>query len=380
MKKIYFLLAAITILSCKTTHKEEKEAVAETEAKEQTVTLDSAQLKQAALSMDYPVMKTLNENLQVTGVVDVPPQNMVSVSFPLGGYLKSTRLIPGNNVKKGETIAVMEDPVYVQIQQEFLSAKARMEFLQADVVRQKELSDQDAAAKKNYQQVLSEFKVQQVTIKALEEKLRIVGINPDALSVATISRTINVKSPITGYVTKVNVNIGKYVNPSDVLFELVDPSDIHAALTVYEKEIAHIKKGMEATVALADYPDKKHRVEVILITQNVNDNRAGIVHCHFEDAHHDLLPGMFLNGSFKLPQTKAAAINEEAIISFEGKKYVFVATKDNEFEMLPVETGITENGFTILKEKKGIDWTKQKLVTKNAHLLLGKLKNKGEED
>jgi membrane fusion protein, heavy metal efflux system len=380
MKNIYLLMGTMWILSCKTTNTEETKTNTAADSKEQTVTLDSAQLKRAALSMDYPVVKTLNEILQVTGVVDVPPQNMVSVSFPLGGYLKSTRLIPGSNVKKGETIAVMEDPVYVQIQQEFLSAKAKMEFLQVDVVRQKELSDQDAGTKKNYQQVLSEFKVQQITIKALEEKLRIVGINPDALSVATISRTINLKSPITGYVTKLNVNIGKYVNPSDVLFELVDPTDIHAALTVYEKDIAQIKKGMMATVTLADYPNKKHPVEVILITQNINDNRAGIVHCHFEDAHHDLLPGMFLNGSFKLPQTKAATINEDAILTFEGKKYVFVAVKENEFEMMPVETGITENGFTILKEQKGTDWTKQKLVTKNAHLLLGKLKNKGEEE
>lgn len=380
MKYIYILFLTLWLFSCKTTSKEEDKPEIKADSAEQIIKLNPAQMKQAGLLMGYPVIQTLHDNLQVTGIVDVPPQNMISVSFPLGGYLKSTHLIPGSNVKKGETIAVMEDPVYVQIQQEYLSAKAKMEYLQADMLRQKELSDQDASTKKTYQQVLSEFKIQQITIKALEEKLRIVGINPDALSVATISRTINVKSPIAGYVTKVNVNIGKYVNPSDVLFELVDPTDIHAALTVYEKDIAFIKKGMMATVSMADYPEKKYAVEVILVTQNVGENRAGFVHCHFENPSRDMLPGMFLNGSFKLPQIKAATIPEEAVISFEGKKYVFVALNEHEFEMMPVETGITENGITILKEQKGIDWLKQKLVTKNAHLLLGKLKNKTEEE
>jgi cobalt-zinc-cadmium efflux system membrane fusion protein len=129
----------------------------------------------------------------------------------------------------------MEDQSYVQLQQDYLIAKAKMEFLQTDVQRQKELSDADATSKKNYQLVLSDFKTQQIMIKALEEKLKIIGIDPQQLSVAKISRTVSVRSPIAGYVTHVNVNIGKYVNPSDVLFELVNPDDIHASMTVFEK-------------------------------------------------------------------------------------------------------------------------------------------------
>jgi cobalt-zinc-cadmium efflux system membrane fusion protein len=176
----------------------------------------------------------MHVNIKVNGVVDVPPQSLVSISFPLGGYLK-VLIYYRNKCKKGEVLAIMEDQSYVQLQQDYLIAKAKMEFLQTDVQRQKELSDADATSKKNYQLVLSDFKTQQIMIKALEEKLKIIGIDPQQLSVAKISRTVSVRSPIAGYVTHVNVNIGKYVNPSDVLFELVNPDDIHASMTVFEK-------------------------------------------------------------------------------------------------------------------------------------------------
>ncbi|MFN3667413.1 MAG: efflux RND transporter periplasmic adaptor subunit, partial [Sediminibacterium sp.] len=289
-------------------------------------------------------------------------------------------LLPGMGVRKGEVIATLEDQSYVQLQQDFLMAKARMDFLSTDLERQKDLFAQDATSKKIYQQALADFKTQQVLIKSLEEKLRIVGIDPDKLTVSNISRTINLRSPINGFVTKINVNIGKYVNPADVLFELVDPDDIHAALTVFEKDIMLIKKGMRAEVSLADKPGKKYEVDVILVTRNVDEARGGLVHCHFEQANHELLPGMFLNGTFELENRKVKAVPESAIVRFEGKSYVFIAKDSSNFEMTEIETGVIQNGMVEIKTGESININEQKLVLKNAYSLLGKLKNKADED
>jgi len=217
-------------------------------------------------------------------------------------------------------------------------------------------------------------------IRSLEEKLRIVGIDPEKLSVNTITRTISLRSPINGYVAKVNVNIGKYVNPADVLFELVDPDDIHAALTVFEKDIMQIKKGMRASVTLADKPGKKYEVDVILVTRNVDENRGGLVHCHFENANHELLPGMFLNGSFELDNKKAIAVPESAVVRYQSKPYIFIAKDSTRFEMVEVEIGISDRQMIELKAKENTDWRQQKVVLKNAYSLLGKLKNKMEDD
>ena len=372
-------IVMVVLLSCGTKEEAATEVVKE-EEQETMIELNAEQLKNAGITIGYPAEMNMHSAIKVNGVVDVPPQGMVSVSFPLGGYLKSSHLLPGMGVKKGEVIAILEDQSYVQLQQDYLMAKAKMEFLNTDLVRQKELSEQDAASKKTYQQASSDFKIQQVLIRSLEEKLKIVGIDPEKLSVNTITRTISLRSPINGYVTKVNVNIGKYVNPADVLFELVDPDDIHAALTVFEKDIMQIKKGMRASVTLADKPGKKYEVDVILVTRNVDENRGGLVHCHFENANHELLPGMFLNGSFELDNKKAIAVPESAVVRYQSKPYIFIANDSSRFEMMEVEIGITDRQMVELKTKENIDWKQQKVVLKNAYSLLGKLKNKMEDD
>jgi len=376
----YILLPVLLILLSCGTKKEETTRESETTVVEKNVTLTAEQLKNGGIEIGVATEITMSASIKVNGVVDVPPQSMVSVSFPLGGYLKNSHLLPGMGVKKGEVIATLEDQSYVQLQQDYLVAKARMDFLSVDLERQKELSSQDAASKKVYQQVTADYKTQQVLIKSLEEKLRIVGIDPDKLTVNNISRTISLRSPINGFVTKVNVNIGKYVNPADVLFELVDPDDIHAALTVFEKDIMLIKKGMKAEVSLADKPGKKYEVDVILVTRNVDENRGGLVHCHFENANHELLPGMFLNGNFELENRKVFSVPESAVVRYEGKQYIFLAKDSSDFEMTEIETGIVQNGRVELKDNGTVNWKEQKLALKNAYSLLGKLKNKTEEE
>ncbi len=376
MKHFLYALLVISLLSCAG---KKIEKVEENSVKEITVLqLTDAQLKQAELETALAGNKTLHETVMVNGLVDVPPQSMISVSFPLGGYLKRTQLLPGMSVKKGEIIATMEDQSYVQLQQDYLVDKAKMEYLSADMQRQKELSENEATSKKSYQQAMSEYKVTQVMIKALEEKLRIIGIDPTLLNINNISRSVSLRSPINGYVTKVNVNIGKYVNPSDVLFELVNPDDIHAALTVFEKDLPLIQKGMSATVSLASNPTKKYAVEVLLVTKNINEARTGLVHCHFENPNHELLPGMFLSGSFDLSAKPTNVVPEEAVMRYEGKEYVFVAKNTHQFEMLEVQTGTRQSGFIGLKPNSGINFATTQFVTKNGYRLLGMLKNKAE--
>lgn len=379
MKRSFiYITALLGLLSCKSKPvDEDKKAHSENET---IVTLDSLQLKNAGIVTAFPQMKTMHTTVKVTGAVDVPPQSLVSISFPLGGYLKSTPLLPGFHVNKGQVIAIMEDQSYVQLQQDYLTAKARMEYLDTDVQRQKELSDADATSKKNYQLVLSEFKTQQILLKALDEKLRIINIQPANLSVQNISRTIPIYSPINGYVTKVNVNIGKYVNPADVLFELVNPTDIHAGITVFEKDINLFSKGTKGKVALLDKPNEWYDVEAILVTKNIDASRTGLVHCHFENPIHDLLPGMFLTGVFELDNKNVLTVPENALVRYAGKQYVFVTDDGKTFSLTPVEPGSIEKGFVELKVSDKGDLSKQKIVTEGAFALLGKLKNKGDDD
>lgn len=379
MKKIFLFLfsLAVFLFSCK---EKPKEATTNKKEEETTVvTLTQQQLEKAALQISTVETKSINSRLQVNGMVDVPPQSMVSVSFPLGGYLKSTKLLPGLEVNKGEVLAVLEDPQFIQLQQDYLMAKSKLVFAEADYNRQKELSTSQAVSEKNLQMAKAEYESQKILVKALEQKLALININPARLSESNISRSINVYSPIHGFVSKVNVNIGKYVSPTDVLFELVDPSDIHLNLTVFEKDASLLGIGQKVVAYNNNKPDEKHLAEIFLISRNVNEDRAVSVHCHFEDYDRKLLPGMYMNAIIEVKNKEAKAIPDDAIVRWQSKFYVFVAKANNQFEMTEVLVGGNADGYTAitLPGNKSLDGLQ--IVTKNAYTLLMKLKNSAEE-
>lgn len=378
-KNIFYIPLLVFLLACNNKAKDEATQQTTTQTAENVVVVDSIQKVNAGILTGKPEVRTIHSSIRLNGVVDVPPQSLVSISFPLSGYLKSTPLLPGYHVHKGMVIATLEDPSFVQMQQDYLTAKARMEYLSTDVQRQKELSDADATSKKNYQLVLSDYKAQQVLVKSLEEKLRIININPATLTVEKISRTVPVYSPIDGYVSKVNVNIGKYVSSADVLFELVNPDDIHAAMTVFEKDISYFKKGMLGRVALTDNPSEQYKVDVILVSKNVDENRSSLLHCHFDNPDHQLLPGMFLTGSFDISDITATVVPQEAIVRYMGKEYIFTTSDAMHFTITEVQTGASEDGYVQLKDADS-KMQQQDVAVKGAYALLGKLKNKMEEE
>ena len=374
IKTILLLTILTTFIACGNSKPAEKEAINEEET---IVNLTNDQIKNANIGLGKLEQKTVSSILKVNGKIDVPPQNMVSVSVPLGGYLKSTKLLPGMHVSKGEVIAVMEDQQYIQIQQDYLMAKAKLVYSTSEYNRQKELNQSKASSDKVFQQTEAEFTTQKIMVKALSEKLKLIGINPETINENTISKSINIYSPINGFVTLVNVNIGKYTQPSEVLFELVNPSDIHLALTIFEKDLSQISIGQKLLAYTNDKPNVKHQCEIILVGHTVSNDRITEVHCHFLDYDKTLFPGMYMNAEIELKKNNAFVLPEEAIVRFENSQYVFVEKNKNNFEMVPVSTASIENGFIeILDAEKLVS---KNIVTKGAYSILMKTKNKSEE-
>jgi cobalt-zinc-cadmium efflux system membrane fusion protein len=341
------------------------------------VSLTSQQITNGGIETAMPISQKLSTELHVNGSIDVPPQNIVSVSFPFGGYLKNTKLLPGMHVSKGEVIGLMEDQTLVQLQQDYLMAVARLKYLNLEYERQKTLQENNVNSAKTFQQVESDYASQKVLVSGYTQKLRMIHLNPASLTESNISSSVPVYSPINGFVSSVNVNIGKFVNPTDVLFELINPDDIHAALVVFEKDIAKVRKGQKATVSLVDDPGKKYLCEVILVTRNVNENRTGTVHCHFAQIPRTLLPGMFLNGTILLSDIDGLTVPEESVVRHGSRQYVLQAQSKNDFMLVPVITGVSQNGRVQLIDSTGI-LSGKPVITKNAYAVLSKMKNKSD--
>lgn len=379
MKKylILYSIPCLILLGCNSTKTTDDtpQVMATSVAEIDLVQLNPAQLRNANLQYGQLQLASVHKTLKVTGHMDVPPSNIVSISIPFGGYLKNTILIPGLRVKKGAIIAVMEDPAYIQLQQDYLTAKSKLEYVEADYQRQKGLNDTKATSDKVYQMAKNEFESQKYLVKSLSEKLKLIGLNPATLNESNISRTVNFTSPINGYVTKVNVNIGKYVTPTDVLFEIVDPSDLHLRLTVLENDATNLKIGNTVRFYTNNNADKKQLAHIAVITPNIGEEGTTDVHCHLVNENINLFPGTFVNAEVELNNAKVNTIQEEAVVKWQNKDYVFVKTGDGNFKMIPVITGTSTKGFIEITNSLG----NQPIVIKNAYTLLMKLKNSGEE-
>ncbi|MBD3748034.1 MAG: efflux RND transporter periplasmic adaptor subunit [Sphingobacteriales bacterium] len=377
MKYISILLLAVMLSACG--NKNQTESVVTTAQTESTIaTLSDQQIKNIGLETGKLEMKGISSILKLSGKIDVPPQNMISISIPLGGFLKNTNLLPGMHVQKGEVLATLEDQAYIILQQNYLTTKAKLKLAEQDFNRQKVLNKSQASSDKTFQQASTDYETLKIALKSLAEELKLINVNPNQLKEGNISSRIQVVSPISGYVTKVNANIGKYINTNEILFELVNPDDLHLALTVFEKDINQLKIGQQLTAYSNNNPQKKYDCKILLIGKDFAEDRSLLVHCHFENEKETkaLIPGMFMNAEVETETGNVPSIAENATVNYQGKDYVFVANDAHHFEMIEVQKGNTEKGFTAIKNAEALQ--NKEIVTHGAYDILMSLKNKEE--
>ncbi|WP_225865537.1 efflux RND transporter periplasmic adaptor subunit [Dyadobacter aurulentus] len=386
MKNILMLLCLLATLTFCTKKEEKEPESAEHEHHEEetnVVELTQAQYESAKIQTGTISMRSLSDVITANGVIDIPPQNLVSISAPLGGFVRETDLLQGMKVRKGQLIATIENPDFIQIQQDYLETQGKLEYARLDLNRQTELSKENINAQKILQLAAAEVKTQQARLAGLTERLKTAGISLAALEKGTISNKAAIYAPISGSVTTVNVNIGKYVNPTDVMFEIVDTDHLHVELSVFEQDIPRLKIGQLVRFTVSNNPQKEHLAKVYLINQKINEDRTVRVHCHLEKDDPGLLPQNFVKAMIESGATQLPALPDQAIVDFEGKSYVFIQQKEAgpemHFEMREVVRGISENGFTQIKSPGSKEMQTARIVIGGAYALLSKLKNSGEE-
>jgi len=376
-KHIYSLIVAAAILvACGDREAERPEAVADTTTEQDVVRLTPEQLKNAGITTASPEKRPLSTEIRVNGTLEVPPANIVSVNVPMGGFVRALNLIPGTRVRKGDVLFMLEDQQYIQLQQDYLTARSRVKFLEKEFARQKQLNASKATSDKVFQQIENDFESQKILLSALEEKLKLAGLQPQSLNESNISRRISVRSPVSGYVSRVNANTGKYVTPADVVCELVDPADLHLSLTVFEKDAIKMKVGQRVRFSPVNDSAKQYDARIHLVSPGISEERSFEVHCDIDRFSSELRPGMFVTARIAFGDTDVTAVPEDAVVKWNGSTYIFTEEEKLTYRMRPVTTGISNEGYIELTSAA----PPGKIVSANAYALLSMLKNAGEEE
>lgn len=341
------------------------------------VTLNETQQINSGITLGKLEQRVLSQRLKVNGKVELPPQSVVSVSVPLGGYLKSTKLIPGMAVRKGEVLGRLEDVQYISLQEDYLNMKEKLRYTEKEFFRQKVLNESKANSDKVFEQTEMLYHSQKIALKSLAEKLSLLNIDPNTLSEKGLSRGVTLYSPIDGYVSEVNVNRGKYVNPDDVLFELIDLNDLHLAIKVFEKDIDKIFLGQKILAYTNAQPNKTYEVEVRLMGKDIGADGSIEVYCHLINPDRNLFPGMYMNGEVEVRGAQVYSLPEEAVVSYEGKNHIFITKSSSEFEIRTIETGSKENKFIEVMGAETL--LNEDIVVKGAYAVLMKMKNVSDD-
>ncbi|WP_276381116.1 efflux RND transporter periplasmic adaptor subunit [Flavobacterium sp. H4147] len=375
-KKIIFAFTAILMLAA-CGKKEENKPTEAVKLDSNIITLSAEQAKNAGIITGNPQEKELSAIVQLQGEVTVPPNSLVNVTFPLGGYIKKTNIVAGMHVRKGQVLAVIEDMQYIQLQQDYLTAKEQFKAANLEFSRQKELNAKKASSDKVFEQVTAERETQRIAMASLAQKLELLGLNVNRLTASTITKAINVVSPVNGLVSKVNINNGKYVAPTEMLFELTNIQDVMLTFNVFEKDVQSLKEGQKLEVYSNSNPEKKFTAKIQFINHSLNQDRAAEVIARLDRYNPLFLPGLFVNADIHISNKKQLTLPENAIADWKGKSYVFEDNGNNSYKLVEVKAGIAQNGFKQFSSE--VITASSKVVIKNAYTLLMKAMNESAQ-
>ena len=347
------------------------------------VTLTTAEQQAGGVRLGALTQRPMSGGLKVNGVLDVPPENLVSVSAPLGGFIDRTDLLQGSRVRAGQVLAVIRNSDFVQLQQDYQETCSQLKFAKAEYERQGELYRQEVAPQKNFQRAQAEYEAMQVKVNAQAARLRLAGLPLGGRIVSTAT----LHAPKSGFVKAVNVSIGQSVTPTDVLFEIVNPEHLHVELTVFEKDIPQVREGQLIRFSLGnDSVSRERTAHVYLISKTISDERTVRVHAHLDREDEQLLPGTFVRAVIETNRVTVPTLPEKAVVQYGAQAYVFVAADPANqagratYRLVPVTRGVSEDGYTEVHLAATEQGKLLRFVVEGAYSLLGKLKNAEEEE
>lgn len=427
LKAIGIIISAFLIASCNSSGKKEIETSDSTvinkkqttekveEEHSEAIELTDEQMKAVGIEIGKVELKNLSSVIKASGQLEVPPQNKADVTSLVGGVIKRILVLEGNYVKKGQTVASIENPEFIKLQQEYLSIKKGHTYTVQEFERQKELKENDAGTGKIYQQAESNLMAERARLTGIETQMKQLGINPAPVANGHIVTQIPIRAPISGVVGHINISVGTYIDVTKSLMDIIDNSNIHCDLLVFEKDLFKVKVGQEVNFILTNQDNRQITGHVYGINQSFeSENKAVIVHAVIKDgAKHKLIPGMYVSALIKVGNENVMAVPVDAVVKSEGKEYIFVVDEehheqivDNDqekketeektvqgkneeksatdehkmaFKMVEVITGVSELGYvqiTFVDEVR----ENARVVTKGAFYILSKTKSGEEEE
>lgn len=371
IKTILIIIISLTLFNCTKSATQNTDTNAEKEdkiiAQNGRISISKEAFENEDLSMTSLVKEPVGSGISSTGVIDVPPNGRAVVSAHIGGYVKKSPLLIGDQVEKGQLLLTIENIEFLELQQAYLEASEQLKFLKSDYDRQQELYDEKISSEKSFLKAESDYKRTFATFTGLKKKLELLHIDPSQVALGNFTSVSKIYAPISGDVTEINVKTGSYISSSDEIMEIVNTDHLHLELKIFEKDMLDIKRGQTVYFNLPESGVEQYKGKVHLIGKSIGKDRTVKVHAHIDASDESgFIPGMFVQATIITGDSSGVGILQEAVTEIDNQAFVMLLQsedKDNYiFEKIVVELGEPYKGIILIENEDHLDLNGKYLV------------------
>lgn len=338
--KIYLILYFVIVTSLGACFQQQHKKNATSQANVTTpVILINEQMMLAGIKTCRLKKQVIFDCIECNGSIEADPNQKAMVCAPSRGYLKKILVHLGDYVNKGDMMAILEHPEYILLQQEYLETKSQYDYYKEDFTRQGELTLENATSLKIMQQAQNEFHKTEAHLVALKKQLALLGIEADSLQIENMISEIALISPMSGYVTSINGQIGMLCTEELPVVNVVGTRNPNLLLKTDEKFAPRIATGQFVNFSLIQKPDRNYIAKIRIASQLADENNMIHIRADILDTSEDLMPGSYVNACIQINADSVYALPNEAIISIEEKQYIFRKTDSLLFELVEIQTG-----------------------------------------
>lgn len=370
MKNIYILIIIVILGACKS-NEENSSSITSTE-KENGITISKQQFDSENMKLGTLTEQNFNQEISVSGMVDVAPSNKANVSTFIGGYITNTPLLIGDKVKKGQLLVTLKNIEFVEIQQQYLEIKESLNYLKSEFERQQTLFKEKITSQKKFLNAESNYKSSLAKFNGLRKKLQMLHLDPDKINQENLLSTINIYAPIDGNITKVHVTNGAYINSNEVILEIVNTDHLNLELDVFEKDILKVKQEQLIQFNIPESSNKTFKASVHLVGTSIDEsNRTVKVHGDIDNEQTIFIVGMFVEANIIIDSKAAAALPTSAIFKTNDSYYVLAldqkTTEGYQFKKINIKKGDEKNNYT--EVLNAADLTNNKILINGTYML-----------
>jgi len=303
------------------------------------VEMPDAMLKSMGIEILTAGPAIIKPKLKLPGEVTFNEHNIVRVVPRVAGMVTSVQGHHGQQVEKGDVLAVVESPMLADLRSQYFVAKKRIALARITYEREKQLWEEKISAKQEFLLAQELWNEAEIALELASVKLRALGVQPESNHLKTNFTHYEIRSPISGIIIAKAIALGEVLKEDREIYTIADVSTVWTAITVYPKDLNVIRMGQKVAVKATAYDVESEGIVTFITTLIGGQTRTATARVELDNTEGKWRPGMFVNAELVAEEIQVpVAVSVDAIQTLRDWSVVF-GRYNQYFEVRPLELG-----------------------------------------